>query len=855
MQSKRINILYLAPWVDLGGTDKGTIDWFRCLDRERFQASLITTQPSPNRRLAEVVPYADEVWALPELLPGSQFPALIADFVESRRVDVVHVMNSRLGYDLLPDLASLPVPPAVVVQLHVEEADRTGYVRYVTTRYGNLVDAFSVTSRHLAQAMLDYDISPASVHVIPTGVDARRDYAPELVAPQGGLEEGPTHVLYLGRLVEQKDPLLMVEVAARLRSKSAQEFRVHVVGEGHLEGEVHEQVARLGLEDTVRFHPPTSDARPWYAACDLMLMTSAYEGVPYVIYEALAMGVPVVAPALPGNRELMDGDGGVLIDSRDPDEYADALERLAADPGLRGRLAGSGRRRMLEDFSLRQMADRHERLYERLLDGRRRRGRRRPVAAARTFPEPVRFRTRPSRGRPLVSIVMPSHNHGRFLEGALQSIAEQDYPNLETIVVDDASTEPDTDQLMDELARRPGVRVIRQSRNSGPSAARNAAIEVAEGRYILPLDADNRLLPTAVGSLVDQLAGAGETVGFIYPNQQFFGNRADYFQAPDYNLAVLLGGNYCDTGSLIDREVFDAGIRYPEDIHFGHEDWDFVLTLAERDIRGEPAHAPTLLVRKHGFSRADQVEHAADAFGSHLPDRHPLLYGRPEPKWHGDRDVDPLVAVRARWAPTLSLVALEPFEGGPTEVAELAAAMRAQTCRDAEVILRSDRALGPVSAGAGGAPAAHRARRGQPRRRIGAGAADHPRTAHDGHRASARGAAGGSGADREGRAPLPRQSDPVGAGPRRHGRARRRSAPAARRRRARGRPSSYRGLARGRGARRSLHAASDRRDPAGLAGAAAHARAGHPVAAAGGRAPGDPRPAGLSARARATGAA
>ena len=67
----------------------------------------------------------------------------------TRGVDVVHIMNSRLGFELLPDLTALPDPPGVLVQLHVEEADRSGYVRYVTTRYGNLVDAWSVSSsRH-----------------------------------------------------------------------------------------------------------------------------------------------------------------------------------------------------------------------------------------------------------------------------------------------------------------------------------------------------------------------------------------------------------------------------------------------------------------------------------------------------------------------------------------------------------------------------------------------------------------------------------------------------------------------------------------------------------------------------------
>ena len=86
MQSRRINILYLAPWVDFGGTDKGTIDWFRCLDRDRFRASLVTTQPSPNRRLSEVVPFADEVWPLPELMAGRGLPGVHRRTSSSRAV-------------------------------------------------------------------------------------------------------------------------------------------------------------------------------------------------------------------------------------------------------------------------------------------------------------------------------------------------------------------------------------------------------------------------------------------------------------------------------------------------------------------------------------------------------------------------------------------------------------------------------------------------------------------------------------------------------------------------------------------------------------------------------------------------
>ena len=61
-------------------------------------------------------------------------------------------------------------------------------------------------------------------------------------------------------------------------------------------------------------------------------MTSLFEGMPYVIYEALAMGLPVVAPALSGNVELMDADSGVLIDPRDDvEQYSEAIVTLLSD--------------------------------------------------------------------------------------------------------------------------------------------------------------------------------------------------------------------------------------------------------------------------------------------------------------------------------------------------------------------------------------------------------------------------------------------------------------------------------------------------------------------------------------------
>jgi len=319
--------------------------------------------------LPEVAPYATELWELPQLMPGGDMPRFICDFVHTREIRVVHVMNSRLGFELIPDLCLLPRPPVIVVQLHVEEDTRMGYVRYVATRYANLVDAFSVTSRHLARTMIeDYDVSPTKCVVIHTGVDAEREFAPDAVEPKSGLgEDGRAEILFLGRLVPQKDPHLMLEIVAALHAET-DAFRVNVVGYGDLGPELEEAVRAQGLEDVVVMRGPTHEPARWLAGSDLLLMTSVYEGIPYVLFEAMAMEVPAVAPALPGVRELMNGAGGQMIEVRDDvPAYVDALRALIESPAARRAHGRAARARVREHFSLERMGTEHGALYERLL--------------------------------------------------------------------------------------------------------------------------------------------------------------------------------------------------------------------------------------------------------------------------------------------------------------------------------------------------------------------------------------------------------------------------------------------------------------------------------------------------------
>ncbi|HEY0277007.1 MAG TPA: glycosyltransferase [Solirubrobacterales bacterium] len=663
--SDRIPILYMAPWVIHGGSDKNTIDWFRWLDRERFAPHLITTQPSPNPLIDRISPFAEEVWALPDLMPAEQMPGFIFDFITSRRIEVIHLMNSRLGFDLLPDLTALPEPPAVVVQLHVEEVDKSGYVRYVSTRYGNLVDRFSISNEHVAEAVRGYGVPPEKIDVVYTGVDAEHEFAPDRATPAEALDRDRLQILFGARITDQKDPLLMVDVAAGLRERGVP-FQIQVVGDGDLEDQVRAKLAELKLGDEVVLHPPAAGLRDWYAACDVLLLTSKFEGIPVVVFEAMSMGLPIVAPALPGIREMLPrAEDGLIEDRGSADGYVEALARLA-DPRRRQAVGVELRERAQEHFSVQEMANRHGEIYAELTAHRELRD-----DEPEPLPEPIRFIDRPVLEKPTVSVLIPHYNQARFLRECVESVRAQTYPSIEVVVVDDASTEDDAAAVLDEIGGWDGVDVLRLKENGGPSRARNQGLERCRGRYVLPVDSDNVLLPEAIDGLVAQLVSAGEEIGFIYPNLDFFGNRDEYHEAPSYNLYTLLHANFCDTCSLIDRTVFDAGLRYHEGIRLGHEDWEFALRLAASGVRGEPAHGPTVRYRKWGFNRSDSVDHVGDDFAAGFLAEQKLFEGRE-------------AEIKAREMPAVSLVALTPGDGERS--ADLLRSLARQSCIDCELV-------------------------------------------------------------------------------------------------------------------------------------------------------------------------
>lgn len=226
------------------------------------------------------------------------------------------------------------------------------------------------------------------------------------------------------------------------------------------------------------------------------------------------------------------------------------------------------------------------------------------------------------RPTPVLSVLVPSHDYGAFIEEALRSVLDQSVDGVEVIVVDDGSTD-DTPQRMRVWAEHPSVEYVRQE-NAGVSVARNQAMARARGRFLMFLDADDVLIDGCLRVTIEFLDQHPE-VGFFFTNYDIFDERGTVTEsgvdiwkvfrrlphrvvAPDawcftesLAPAIIRHGGFMHTSGLtLRREVaeqagpFRAGYSYGEDDEF----------YARAAYRCNAGYVDRVLSRKRNHARS-----------------------------------------------------------------------------------------------------------------------------------------------------------------------------------------------------------------------------------------------------------
>jgi colanic acid/amylovoran biosynthesis glycosyltransferase len=174
-------------------------------------------------------------------------------------------------------------------------------------------------------------------------------------------------LICVGRLSPEKGQAGLLRAFADLRSRH-DGLQLRLVGDGPERATLEAQTAELGLSGHVKFVGRTSesDTLAEIARSDILVLPSLMEGLPIVLMEAMALGVPIVASRVAGIPELVeDGAGGLLFAPSDWEALARCVERLLSDPALHDSLAENGKRRVVAEFDLNKSAEILSALFER----------------------------------------------------------------------------------------------------------------------------------------------------------------------------------------------------------------------------------------------------------------------------------------------------------------------------------------------------------------------------------------------------------------------------------------------------------------------------------------------------------
>lgn len=219
--------------------------------------------------------------------------------------------------------------------------------------------AFMITVSASNKDVILRECGPAfsdKVHVIYGGIDTSL-FKPSTRALA---DHSALRIVCVSRLEPVKGHAELIE-ACRLLQERGVEFECHLVGDGELRSAIEEQIAQAGLRDKVILHGAGTHKQvveqlsnaDVFVLATVVAASGKREGLPNVLKEAMACGLPVVASNISGIPELVEHEkSGFLLTSKDSAALATALERLKADPELRRRMGQAGREKVVNDFDL-----------------------------------------------------------------------------------------------------------------------------------------------------------------------------------------------------------------------------------------------------------------------------------------------------------------------------------------------------------------------------------------------------------------------------------------------------------------------------------------------------------------------
>ena len=315
-----INILFIIPWMVTGGADLFNLSLVKGLNKERYEITIISTEPNENVLRQEFENNENvRVYDLTSFLDKRYWVAFVNYIIQKENINLIFNSNSKTGYSMLPYIKSMYPKIPILDYVHMEEwyNRNGGYSRY-SSMYNSIIDKTMVCNGNSKKILEEhFKRNSDEVQTVYIGVDEEK-FNPdkynkeELEQKYLGGKTIKKIISFICRISEQKRPLLFLEIIKKLKEKR-QDFKVLVVGDGNLLGKMKEKAKKMNLLEDIIFLGEIKNTGEIYKISNVTVNCSLKEGLALTSYESLSMNVPIVSSDVGGQKELISKDVGEIV--------------------------------------------------------------------------------------------------------------------------------------------------------------------------------------------------------------------------------------------------------------------------------------------------------------------------------------------------------------------------------------------------------------------------------------------------------------------------------------------------------------------------------------------------------------
>jgi starch synthase (maltosyl-transferring) len=360
--------------LNVGGAERCLVELATRLDRNRFTPVVYCLSPAPLPGQTTLIPELQSAGVEVECLgarKASEFLGVVTRLARGLRQRKTQIIQTLLFHaNFVGRFAAWRADvPHVVCGIRVAQR-RPAWHLWLDRLTHRMVDRYVCVSQSVAAFSASTARLPADkLAVIPNGVDIRRFNSP----PPADLADlgaaGRRLVTFIGRFDVQKGLPQLLDTASNWLRRLP-DCDLLLVGSGPLESALRRQCREAGIARRVHFAGWRPDIPAMLAASSLLVLASAWEGMPNVVLEAMACGLPVVATQVEGVCELLGpGSQEQSVPYGKWEEFSDLVVRILSDRNLANRLGEENRRRTEHQFTIERMVESYQDLWEQTLAG------------------------------------------------------------------------------------------------------------------------------------------------------------------------------------------------------------------------------------------------------------------------------------------------------------------------------------------------------------------------------------------------------------------------------------------------------------------------------------------------------